>query len=304
MPAVPDVWLVVGTGRCGLQLARTMAAAHLKLAGVVCRGDRGRARVRRTLPGVAAVAPAAELPAATAVLIAVPDDALGECAVALARRRPPGLRIALHTSGLHSAASLAPLGEHGVATGSFHPLATFAAAGGLLVPLAGALAAVEGQETAVRAGLRLARALGMVGRRLSADDKPRYHAAAAIAANLTHVLVVEARSLMQAAGFDRREASRALRPLIHAATAAALAARGIERLTGPIARGDGATVRAHLGVLDPRLAAAYRAVAALAVVRLRAAASRDVVAKSALDSVLRSLTATDRCGSLPADERD
>jgi len=280
-----------------------MAAAGLAVSGVACRGARGHARLRRWLPGVAAVAPAAELPAVTALLIAVPDDALASCAADLARRRPSTLRIALHTSGLHSATVLAPLQERGVATGSFHPLVTFPAPGGPLVPVAGALAAVEGDAAAVLAGLRLARALGMAGRRLDASEKTRYHAAAAIAANLTHVLVVEARSLMEAAGFGRREAARALLPLIDAAVTAALGARGLERLTGPIARGDAGTVRAHLSVLDPHLAAAYRAVAVLGLARLQASGACEAVAKSALDSVLRSLTATDRCGSLPADER-
>jgi len=303
MPAVPDTWVIVGGGRCGLQLARAIAAAGEPLAAVVCRSRRSRDRVRRLLPGVAATSVGAELPAAGALLVAVPDDAIRECAGELARLAPATVKVALHTSGLHSRSALAALSERGIATGSFHPLLTFPAAAGPLVPLAGALAAVEGDAAAVRTGLRLARRLGMSGRRVAAADKARYHAAATIAANLTHVLVAEARSLFEGAGFAHRDAARALAPLVRAAAVEALAARRMERLSGPVARGDGATVRAHLEVLDAPLAAAYRAVARLALARI-AAATPAPAAKSAADSVVRALTEPFRCGSVPADERD
>jgi predicted short-subunit dehydrogenase-like oxidoreductase (DUF2520 family) len=49
---------------------------------------------------------------------------------------------------------------------------------------------------------------------------------------------------------------------------AALSARGFERLTGPIARGDAAAVRMHLEALPGRVATAYWAVAWLAIAGL------------------------------------
>ncbi len=304
MPEMLTRWLIVGSGRCGVQLARAMVSARLPLAGVAVRSPRGRARVHRLLPGIRAFGPAAPLPAAEALLIAVPDDRLGECDAALAPRVTREVRIALHTSGLHAGALLARLGERGIALGSFHPLMSFPAAGGPRTELAGALAAIEGDARAVRAGLGLARALGMTGRRLAAADKPRYHAAAVLAANLSHVLVAEARALLERVGLGRAEAARALLPLVGGAVAAALAADGLERLTGPISRGDGGAVRAHLASLDEAAAAAYRGVARLAVARLRRAAGRAMVTKSGLDSVLRALTATEACGSVPADGLD
>jgi predicted short-subunit dehydrogenase-like oxidoreductase (DUF2520 family) len=304
MPDMPTRWLITGSGRCGVQLARAMVAAGVPLAGVVVRSARGRSRVRRLLPGTPAVGPAAPLPAAEALLVAVPDDRLRECAAELAGRVPAGLRVAVHTSGLHPGSVLARLRERGIAIGSFHPLMSFPAAGGPAVPLAGALATVEGEEAAVRAGLRLARTLGMTGRRLAAADKPLYHAAAVLAANFTHLLVVEARAALEAAGLGHDEAARALAPLVRGAVAAALAADGLERLTGPISRGDAEAVAAHLRALDAPLAAAYRALARLAAVRLRRGGAPETVTKSALDSVLRALTDTEACDSVPADGLD
>ena len=304
MAVVPDRWGIVGGGRCGLQLARALVAAGQCVVGVIYRSAHGRSRLRRWLPEVPAIGAGAALPAASVLLVAVPDDALRALGERLARHELGGIGVVLHTSGLHAGTILSPLQEHRIAVGSFHPLVAFSRAGGPPVSLRGALATVEGDEAAVRAGRRLARSLGMTARRIGAADKPGYHAAAVIAANLTHVLVVEALSLLESAGFARREAARALRPLVGDSIAAALAAGGLERLTGPLARGDAATVTAHLSVLDEPLAGAYRAVAALAVTRLQAARPALTAEKSALDSVLRALTVLPRCGSVLADERN
>ena len=50
-------------------------------------------------------------------------------------------------------------------------------------------------------------------------------------------------------GFSQRGAAAALRPLVTGSVEAALSARGIENLTGPLARGDAAAVLAHLAAL-------------------------------------------------------
>jgi len=240
------------------------------LAGVVVRSPRGAARVKSALPGTPVVSGRRPLPPA-AVLLAVPDDALAGCAAGLASRLDPGCRVALHVSGFHPAAVLAPLAAPGRALGSIHPLASFPSAAGPLVPLGGVLATVEGDDAAVRAARALARALGMRARTITAEAKPRYHAAAALAANLTYVLVAAARAELAACGFSPRDTAAALRPLVTGALTAALAARGWESLTGPMARGDASVTAAHLSALTPDVAAAYRSVARLAVARLREA---------------------------------
>ena len=130
-------------------------------------------------------------------------------------------------------------------------------------------AAVEGEEEAMRCAGQLARALGMTPFRLSASSKPRYHAGAAIAGNMTHVLVGTGRALLIRAGVPRRLAAAALRPLVSGSVEAALSARALERLTGPVARGDARAVRADLQALPPRVRSVYRAVAALAIAEMK-----------------------------------
>jgi predicted short-subunit dehydrogenase-like oxidoreductase (DUF2520 family) len=127
---------------------------------------------------------------------------------------------------------------------------------------------VEGDDGAVREGRALGRALGMRPIRLSAATKPRYHAAAALAANMTHTMVAVARAQLVQVGLSPRLAARALKPLVVGSVEAALLARGFELLTGPVARGDAAAVRSHLEALPGGVAKAYRAVASLAIAGL------------------------------------
>jgi predicted short-subunit dehydrogenase-like oxidoreductase (DUF2520 family) len=261
-------WFLVGAGRCGLQLARALSASGLEVVGVETRSPAGRARARRALPGVATSPPGSPLPEGAALLIAVPDSAVEGCARALARRLRAPAPLALHTAGMLPAAALAPLAAKGCPIGSFHPLVSFPTATGPAVSVTGAVAAVEGDASAVREARRLARALGMIPVRLPPSAKPGYHAAAALAANMTHVLVAAARAEFVRAGFSPRGAATALGPLVLGSVEAALSARGLEHLTGPVARGDAAAVRAHLEALPNELATVYRAVASLALARL------------------------------------
>jgi len=81
-------WLVIGAGRCGLQLARAMAAAGLDLAAVVAHSERSRRRVRRLLPGTPVAASGRPLPPSSHCLVAVPDAKLAAvAALAVGRLR-------------------------------------------------------------------------------------------------------------------------------------------------------------------------------------------------------------------------
>jgi len=280
-------WFLVGPGRCGLQLVRAMDAAGIPVAGILARSPAGRARARRGAPGIPILGPGAPLPPAAGVLIAVPDSALAACAVALVPRISPATTVVLHTSGLVPAAALRPLARRGRGLASIHPLVSFPTAAGPAVALCGVAAAVEGDRSAAREARALARALGMRPVAIAAAAKPRYHAAAAVAANLTYALVADAKALLVRSGFSPRGAAAALAPLVHGAVAAALAARGVECLTGPLARGDGRAVSAHLGALPHATAAAYRAVGAIAVAALEA---QRLLRESELQELRRALT--------------
>jgi predicted short-subunit dehydrogenase-like oxidoreductase (DUF2520 family) len=160
------------------------------------------------------------------VLLCVPDSAIPEVAASL----EPGPWVA-HVSGATPLAALDPHSRRF----SMHPLQTFTRRRGP-EQLDGAWAAVtaesdEGRET----GFWLARTLGLQPFALSDDSRPLYHAGAAIASNYLVTLHSVAAELFRAAGAP----PEALVPLMRRTID-----NGFE-LTGPIERGDWATVEAH-----------------------------------------------------------
>jgi predicted short-subunit dehydrogenase-like oxidoreductase (DUF2520 family) len=116
-----------------------------------------------------------------------------------------------------------------------HPLQTFVPDGGA-AQLDGSYAAVTAETDAALAwGFALAQTLGLEPFELGDDARPLYHAGAAIASNYLVTLHAVASALFEEAGAP----PEALVPLMR---------RTIENgfeLTGPIARGDWATVEAH-----------------------------------------------------------
>jgi predicted short-subunit dehydrogenase-like oxidoreductase (DUF2520 family) len=179
------------------------------------------------------------------VLLCVPDRAVAGVAAGLER----GPWVA-HVSG---ATPLAALEPH-VRRFGLHPLQTFTRARGP-EQLDGALAAVTGETDEAReTGTWLARTLGLSPFALAEGKRVAYHAGAAIASNYLVTLRRAAGSLLEAAGVP----PEALDPLMR---------RTIENgfeLTGPISRGDWATVEAHLSAIRaerPELEPMYAALA-------------------------------------------
>src|SRR5207245_6662644 len=177
--------------------------------------------------------------------LCVPDSAIAE----VARGIEPGRWVA-HVSGATTLAALDPHRRRF----SIHPLQTFTRARGP-EQLDGAWAAVTAETDEARErAVWLARTLGLEPFPLADSARPLYHAAAAIASNYLVTLYRTSAAL-----FERVDAPpQALVPLMR---------RVIENefeLTGPIARGDWATVDRHLEALReraPEVQPMYRALA-------------------------------------------
>jgi len=157
------------------------------------------------------------------VLICVPDTAISDVSRGLA----PGRAWVGHVSGATPLAALEPH-EHRF---SLHPLQTFDRSGDPS-QLDGAWAAVTGEtEEALAVARELAEILGLRPFELADGDRTLYHAGAVFASN--YVVTLERAAVRLGVPAE------ALVPLMR---------RTIENgfdLTGPIARGDWATVEAH-----------------------------------------------------------
>ncbi len=201
---------------------------------------------------------------ATVVLVAVQDRELDAALAALAPAPLAPGAVVLQASGSAEPAAAAVLRAAGVPGGTFHPLVPLADPRQAPALLRGAWVGVAGDPPALAAARALAERLGAHTLDIPAGERARYHAAAVFASNFPVVLAAVAERLLSAAGVAPHEAGPAVRHLLSAA--AANLARGDDAaaaLTGPVARGDAATIVAHLRALaaDPEALELYRALA-------------------------------------------
>jgi predicted short-subunit dehydrogenase-like oxidoreductase (DUF2520 family) len=197
---------VVGRGRLGSALATGLASSGYEVLGPLGRGADGAG--------------------ADVVLLCVPDSEIAGAAALIAPGRPIG-----HCSGATGLAALAPHEAF-----SLHPLMTVTAEGADFSGAGAAIAATSAR--ALDLAEELALALGLRPVEIAEPDRPAYHAAASIASNFLITLEAAAERLAATAGVGRE----VLAPLVRA-TVENWAELGADRaLTGPVARGDEATV--------------------------------------------------------------
>ncbi|WP_146825881.1 Rossmann-like and DUF2520 domain-containing protein [Aeromicrobium flavum] len=247
---------VVGAGRVGAVLAARLQRAGHHLVGVSGRSAASQLRVQTLLSDVPVLEPAEVVARAEIVIVAVPDDALAGVVAELAPHAGPG-RLIAHTSGRHGLAVLAPFARTGARTIAMHPAMTFT---GTEVDLDRACVFGVTADAADRdVAETLVAALDGSVMWVDEADRATYHASLAHGANHLTTIVTQAMDLLRQIGAD--DPAAVLRPLLTAALDNTLA-YGDAALTGPVARGDVDTVRAHVAHLaDPSVRRTYAALA-------------------------------------------
>ncbi len=246
---------LLGPGRAGRALARSWLAAGGQTLEIVARSSADAGSAVASIGGGRPLA-LSEIGSETDILVlAVPDDEIAPAARLLVGRIR--FRTAFHLSGALPAAALEALRPSSgslaappASLGSLHPLRAFTGAPG--ETWRDALVAIEGDEAALSAAEALVVALGARPRRLSPEAKPLYHAAAALAAGGTVALLSLAAQAWGEAGIPEEEARPALAALARQAAAAAAEQDFEGAPTGPVARRDTGTLRAHLAALSTR----------------------------------------------------
>ena len=287
---------VIGSGAVGGSLARALADSGAKIVAVTARNlDHAEALAGR-IPGCRAVATPAEVVAASGlILLAAPDDAITPLAGSLSWRA--GQRV-LHFSGVLGARALAVASERGATVAALHPLMTFTralAAGPLdaiLARLRGCVWALETEDEAFREALRaMVAALGGRVALLTESDRIPYHIAGVLASNYVVTLMGAATALWESFGADRALAREALLPLMRASVENLAALEPSAALSGPIARGDIGTIRAHLEWLasaaasSPDMSALRDAYLALAHLAIPLAEAKGTLSPAQVDAL-------------------
>jgi predicted short-subunit dehydrogenase-like oxidoreductase (DUF2520 family) len=270
----PAAVAIVGAGAVAQTLGRLLVTAGEPVAVVASR-SRAHAEQAAAFMNKAAQSGSSAEPVravdisdvpriAPLVLIAVADQGIEPIAAALAAS---GMRsgVALHTCGAKGPSALEPLGAAGVACGLLHPLQTIMAPGPDVRSLADVTFGLVGDRAAVEWGEQVIAALGGRSLHIDAARLSYYHAGAVMASNALIAALDAAVVLFAAAGVDRDRALRAIAPLARTSVDNALDRGPQAALTGPVSRGDAATVAAHIRALqhvDPTVARLYETAAA------------------------------------------
>jgi predicted short-subunit dehydrogenase-like oxidoreductase (DUF2520 family) len=249
---------LIGPGRAGVGLALALAQAGCSV--------RLHGRKRKALPSPLTLTlgdgdqPPPWIGQTDLVILAVRDDAIKPLAASLAKARAITERhVVLHLSGVQGQEALGALVTSRAALGSFHPLQTIVEPELAPSRLKGAWAAVEGMPRAVAAGEQIARDIGMRPFQIATKAKPIYHAGAVFASNYLVVVEAVAQRLLRHAGLSDADAWAALRPLVEGTIENLSRHEPREALTGPVLRGDTATIKRHLESLAVDDAKLYRA---------------------------------------------
>jgi predicted short-subunit dehydrogenase-like oxidoreductase (DUF2520 family) len=202
-----------------------------------------------------------------------------------------GAEVVLHCGGGRAAGEALSALSGVVACGTLHPLVAVAGGEQAVRLIPRAYFAVEGDSEARLGAEAIAAAIGARTFELRGGAMTLYHAAAVIASNHPVALWHGALGLLRQAGIDDEVALEAMMALVRSAVEN-VASQGLpDALTGPVRRGDSASVLRHLEELTrhaPHLLDSYRACSVAAVATARR--TRDgAVHEALLDALLEAL---------------
>jgi predicted short-subunit dehydrogenase-like oxidoreductase (DUF2520 family) len=262
----------IGCGSLVLALAPQLQQAGYAVEEIVVR-DRPAARrraaqlARRVGARVSSFDEAAL--AADLLWFGVSDSAIAQCAAQLSVRRKSWKgTLVLHSSGALTSDALAPFTARGAGVASLHPMMTFVRTSA--PPLAGVGFAAEGAPRALTATKAIVRDLGGRWFRIARQAKTLYHAWGAFSSPLLIMELALAESVARGAGIAAPAARRIMEPIVRRTIDNYFARGAAASFSGPLVRGDVATIVQHLAALKriPGARDVYRALAHSALLTL------------------------------------
>ncbi|HEY5176062.1 MAG TPA: Rossmann-like and DUF2520 domain-containing protein [Terriglobales bacterium] len=262
---------IVGPGNLGTALALTLPSAGCVVKFIAARA---KSVTSRETTGLARRVKARLITLgkepldSDLVWITVPDDAIAATALRLAPTQEWQGKIVFHSSGALTSDELAPLREQGAKVASVHPGMTFVR--GPAPQMLGVAFAVEGDPAATRVAKRIVEAWGGTTYTINKRNKVLYHAFGSFASPLVIALMASLERVAKAAGIKPDDIKTMMVPLLWQTLRNYLQHDAASAFSGPLARGDVATVRRHLEELKavPEARAVYVALARSAVMNL------------------------------------
>jgi predicted short-subunit dehydrogenase-like oxidoreductase (DUF2520 family) len=285
---------IVGAGPVATALAGALRLGGVPVLGLWARRA-APARQAGSIAGVAAFssAPPDILLETEIVILAVRDQSVAAVAQMLLGTGLINKRhVLLQCAGAMSAKEvLGQVAGQVAGVGTLHPLSAIADGKLAMRALKGTVFGVEGDEVGRAAAGKLVAAMTGIVLALDGAQMASYHAAAALASNYIVAVIDAAAGMLANAGVSADRAAQAVIPLAEGALRNIAAHGTTGGLTGPIRRGDLATVQRHLDAIKdrPELAEIYRALARRAVVIAGRVDGRDAPDRAALEAIRRLL---------------
>jgi predicted short-subunit dehydrogenase-like oxidoreductase (DUF2520 family) len=234
---------LVGAGHVGRTLGRLLAEqGGFQIGQVLTRSIASAQQAVDFIGAGQAVDRYDQLQPAAVHVLAVGDDQITSACAALAEAVPLAGSIVFHCSGALASSQLQAARHAGALVASIHPIRSFADPAAVADNFAGTFCGVEGDAGALAVLTPALEAIGAQPVVIDAAAKTVYHAAAVFASNYLVTVLDAALRAYQAAGVPEDVARRMAQPLATESMANVFRLGAATALSGPIARGDLATV--------------------------------------------------------------
>lgn len=202
------------------------------------------------------------------VWICVPDDAISDIAHQIVSRADWRHKVVVHSSGALASDVLWPLKHAGAEVASAHPLMTFVnlpAPNFKKVPFA-----IEGDSKALTMIAAIVSSLGSKPFRIDKQFKAAYHVFGFFCSPALIALLAAAQHVGALAGLDEVRSRQLMEPIVRQTIKNCFRSTPQEAFSGPMRRGDVATIQKHLETLkrEPNLLGLYRALGRIALQQL------------------------------------
>ncbi len=261
---------IIGSGRVGRACGRMWAQAGVfEIQDVLTRSRESAAQGAKFIGAGRPVGHLDEMRGADVWMIATRDDAIvPSCATLAASGKITPDDIVFHVSGATPSSALGPARGQGARIASVHPIKTFTDAEAAVQSFPGTFCAAEGDREALRVLRPAFEKIGAKVFDIAPDSKPVYHAGGVFACNYLVALIEAALRAHEKAGIPRAASLKALEPMVRETVDAIFDKGPAKALTGPISRGDAATIKRQLDLVrgwNREMGELYRGLGMLAV---------------------------------------
>jgi predicted short-subunit dehydrogenase-like oxidoreductase (DUF2520 family) len=261
---------IIGSGRVGRACGQMWARAGVfAIQDVLTRSRESAAEGVKFIGAGRATGALDEMRGADVWMIATRDDAIvSSCAALAASGKVTPDDIVFHVSGATPSTDLGAVKKQGALIASVHPIKTFSDAAQAVENFPGTYCSAEGDAGALAVLRPAFERIGAKVFDIISGMKPIYHAGGVFACNYLAALVEAALRAHEKAGIPRAASLAALEPLVRETVDAIFEVGPARALTGPISRGDVATVRRQLARVrewDRGMGELYRGLGLLAV---------------------------------------